>query len=134
MTLKENSGRKTYFFPVYTILRFFYFRDAKAPRVPVPPLYRGFTVILRHATLGRNPLICPTQRPLPDNSHIQRERSLLPAGFEPAIPADGWPKSHAIDRVAPVIGIRNTKNQLILRLWQILSPKITEISVLCDSL
>jgi len=33
-----------------------------------------------------------------------------------------------------VIGIRNTKNQLILRLWQILSPKITEISVLCDSL
>jgi len=27
-----------------------------APSGPVPPHYRGFTIILRHATLGRTPL------------------------------------------------------------------------------
>ena len=102
--------------------------------MPGPPLFRGFSVILRHATLSRTPLICPTQRSLPDNSHIKRQTSLPSAGFEPAIPANGWPNNYAIDRVAPVIGIRNTKNQRTLRLRQILSTKLIEISVPYPSL
>ena len=117
-----------FFFHVNNFMIFFYFQDPKAPSVPGPPLYRGFTVILRHSALGRIPLICPTQRPLPHNSHTQRETSLLPAGFKPAIPANGCPQNHAIDRVARVISIRNTKNQRTLRLWQNHSTKLIEIS------
>jgi len=32
------------------------FYDANAPSSPTPPRYLGFTITLRHATVGRNPL------------------------------------------------------------------------------
>jgi hypothetical protein len=33
-----------------------FFRGATAPSGPAPPYYRGFTITLRHTTLGRTPL------------------------------------------------------------------------------
>ena len=40
---------------------------------PVPP-YTGFTITLRHTTLGR--LIGPSQRPLPDNTQHSQETNI----------------------------------------------------------
>ena len=37
------------------------------------------------------------------NTH-NRHTSMLPAGFEPAIPASEWPQTHALDRAATGIG------------------------------
>ena len=55
-------------------------------------------------TLGRNPgrMISPTLRPLPkQNTTLTGNRlSCAPAGFEPALPADERPQSHALDRAA----------------------------------
>jgi hypothetical protein len=34
----------------------FFFHGATAPSAPMPPHYRGFTIKLRHTTLGRTPL------------------------------------------------------------------------------
>ena len=36
--------------------RYFSPHDATAPSGPGRPYYRGFTITLRHATLGRDPL------------------------------------------------------------------------------
>jgi hypothetical protein len=35
---------------------YLFFHGATAPSGPGPPHYRGFTIILRHTTLGRTPL------------------------------------------------------------------------------
>jgi hypothetical protein len=35
---------------------YFFFHDAGDPKAPGPPHYRGFTITLRHTTLGRTPL------------------------------------------------------------------------------
>jgi hypothetical protein len=37
-------------------LNIFFFNDSTAPWGPRPPHYRGFTITLRHTTLGRTPL------------------------------------------------------------------------------
>jgi hypothetical protein len=36
--------------------KFFFYHGATAPSGPRPAHYRGFTITLRHTTLGRNPL------------------------------------------------------------------------------
>jgi hypothetical protein len=82
---------------------------ATAASEPGPPHYRGFTITLRHTTLGRTPLdewsarrrdLYQTTR----NTH-KRQTSIPPAGFEPAIPASYRPQTHALDRVATRINI-----------------------------
>jgi len=42
----------------------------------------------------------PTQRPLPDNTQHNGQTSMPPARFEPAIPTNERPQTHAIDREA----------------------------------
>jgi hypothetical protein len=72
---------------------------------PGPPHYRGFTITLKHIALGRTPLdrvISLMHRPLPDNT---RRTSMPPMRFGPAIPAVGWPQTHALDRAATGIGL-----------------------------
>jgi hypothetical protein len=69
-----------------------------------PPLCWGFTITLRHTTLGRTP---PDERSAlrkylsmtTHNTH-NRQISMPPAGFEPAIPTNERLHTHAFDRAA----------------------------------
>jgi len=69
---------------------------------------RGFTIILRHTTVGRTPLSewYVRRRDLyltTHNTHT-RQISMPPEGFEPAIPASERSQTHALDRTATGIG------------------------------
>ena len=82
---------------------FFFSNGSTAPWGPSPH-YRGFTITLRHTTLGRAPLdewsarrrdLCLTTR----NTH-KRQISMPSAGLETAIPASEQPQTHVLDRAA----------------------------------
>jgi hypothetical protein len=66
--------------------------------------YRGFTITLRHTTLGRTPLDEWSARRrdqyLTTHSTHKRQTSLPAAGFEPTIPTSERPQTHALDRGA----------------------------------
>ena len=84
-----------------------FFHGATAPSRPGPPHYRGFTITLRHTTLGRTPWT--TDRPIAETSTWQqttqkKHTSMPQAGFEPTIPAGERPQIRALDRAATVIG------------------------------
>ena len=72
------------------------------------PHYRGFTITLRHATLGRSPLDewSARHRYLYLITHKTHRRliSMPLAGFEPLIPASERPQTHAFRRAATGIG------------------------------
>jgi hypothetical protein len=86
----------------------FFFHVATAPSGPGPPNYRGFTITLRHTTLGRTPLDegAARRRDLYLTAHNTHKRqiSMPPAGFESAIPASEQLQTHALDRTATGIG------------------------------
>jgi hypothetical protein len=87
-----------------------FYHDATAPSGPGPPRCRGFTITLRHNTLGRTPLDewSARRRDLyltTQNTH-KRQTSMPPAGFEFTIPASERPQTHAWDRAATGIGPR----------------------------
>jgi hypothetical protein len=88
----------------------FFFHSATAHRGPGSPHYRGFTIILRHTTLGRTPLDewSARRRDLYLTTHNihKRQTSMLLAGFEPAIPPSERPQTHALDRAATGIDPR----------------------------
>jgi hypothetical protein len=93
-----------------------FFHGATAPTGPGPPYYRGFTITLRHTTLGRTPLDewSARRRDLYLTTHNtqKRQTSMPPAGFEPAIPASERPQTHALDSAVTGIGwfkFRNNK-------------------------
>jgi hypothetical protein len=81
---------------------------ATAPSGPGRPHFRGFTITLRHTTLGRTPLDEWSARRkdlyLTTHDTHKRETSMPPVEFEPAIPASDWPQTHALDRAATGIG------------------------------
>jgi hypothetical protein len=73
-----------------------------------PPLCHdllfGFTITLRHTTLGRIPLDEWSARRMylylkTDDTH-NRQTSLPPVGFEPTIPVSERPQTHALDSAA----------------------------------
>jgi len=69
---------------------------ATAHSGPEPPQYRGFMITLRHSTFGRTPLDEWSARrrdPYLTTTHNTHKKhtSMLPAGFEPAIPASVRP-------------------------------------------
>jgi hypothetical protein len=73
-----------------------------------PSHYRGFTITLRHSTLGRNLLDewWDRRRGLyltKHNAH-KRQTSMNPVGFETAIPANVRPQTHSWDRAITGIG------------------------------
>jgi hypothetical protein len=85
----------------------FFFHGAKASSGPRPHHYRGFTIILRHTTLGRTPLDewSAQYRNLyltTPNTH-KRQESMSPAWSEPTIPASERLRTDVLDRAA--IGI-----------------------------
>jgi hypothetical protein len=70
---------------------------------------RGFTIIFRHTTLGRNPMdLLGAQRTdlylTAHNTH-NRQTSMFPAGFESAISASERPQTHALPRAVTGIGM-----------------------------
>jgi hypothetical protein len=71
-------------------------------------IFRGFTITLRHTTLGRTPLDewparCRDLYLTTHNTH-KRQTSMPYAGFEPTIPVSERPQTHALDRAATGIG------------------------------
>jgi len=42
-------------------------------------------------------VVSPSQRPLPGNTQHPQQPSMLPAGFEPAIPANEQPQNRALN-------------------------------------
>jgi hypothetical protein len=89
------------------------FQSATAPSGPGPPHYLGFTITLRHITLGRTPLDegSASSRDLYLTTHTthKRQTSMPPAAFEPTIPTSEQPQTHALDRAATGIGHVNLR-------------------------
>jgi len=77
-----------------------FFHGATAPRGQGPPHYRDFTITLRHTTLGRTLLdewsVRRRNLYLTKHNTHKRQTSMLPARFEPTIPASEQPQTHAI--------------------------------------
>jgi len=86
----------------------FSLHGAAAPSRPGPPHYRGFTITLRHTTVGRTPLDEWSARHrdlyLTTHNTHKRQAYLHPAGFEPTIPASELPQTHALEKAATEIG------------------------------
>ena len=89
---------------------FFFYHRVTAPSGPRPPHYPGFTITLRHTTLGRTPLDewSARRRDLYLTKHNAHKRltSMPPAGFEPKIPASERPHIHALHHAATGVGYR----------------------------
>jgi hypothetical protein len=70
--------------------------------------YRGFTITLRHTIFGRTLLDEWSARRrnlyLKIHNTHNRQTSMPPAGFEPAIPASERLQTHALDRAVTGIG------------------------------
>jgi len=84
-------------------LQYFFHRDATAPSGPGPTYFRGFTITLRHTTVGRTARcrdLCLTTH----NNH-KKETSMSLVGFEPSVPAGERPRTHALDRAATRTGL-----------------------------
>jgi hypothetical protein len=73
-----------------------------------PLVGKGFTITLRHTTLGRTPLdegsVRRRDNYLTTDSTHKGQISMLTAVFEPATPASERPHTHALDRAATAIG------------------------------
>jgi len=86
----------------------FYFHGLQIPSRPGPPHYRGFTITLRHTTLGRNPLDERSARctglHLSTNNTHKRQTFMSLAGFETKVPANERPQTQALGRAATRIG------------------------------
>jgi hypothetical protein len=87
----------------------FFSNGATVPSGPGPPHYQGFTITLKHTTLGRTPLDKWSARRrdlvyLTTHNTHKRQTSMQPAGFEPTIPASERPQIHTLNRAATGIG------------------------------
>jgi hypothetical protein len=75
-------------------------------------------ITLKHTTLGRTALdeLSARRRDLYFTTHNthkrerERETSILPAGFEPTIPASERPQTHALDSAGTGIALGNKYN------------------------
>ena len=74
-----------------------FLQGVRAPSGPGPH-YRGFTITLRHTTLGGTPLEEWSARRrdlyLTEHNTHNRQTSMPPAGFEPAIQVSKRPQTH----------------------------------------
>jgi len=91
----------------YISLQFF-FPWRNGPSGPAPPHYQGFTITLRHTTIGSIPLNEWSTRSRDlyltiHNTH-KRQTSMPPAWFEPTIPASERPQTYALESAATGIG------------------------------
>jgi hypothetical protein len=90
---------------------FFFLHGATNPSGPGPLHYGGFTIALRHTTLGRTPPDEWSARPrdlyLTQHDIHKSKTSMPPAGFEPAITGYVRPQTHNLDRAATGISSEN---------------------------
>jgi hypothetical protein len=112
-----------------TNTKYIFLHGATAPSGPGPPYCRGFTIILRHTTVGGTPLdewsarrrdLCLTTQTL-----YKRQTSMPPTGLEPTIPASARPQIHALDRATT--GVGNSKHQA-------LTTALKQVQVKCCTL
>jgi len=98
----------TLHFPFRYTAFFFFFHSTSAPNGPGPPPCQGFTIKLRHTTLGRASVgEWSTPRRafyLKTLRTHKRQKSMPPAGFEPTIPGSERPQTHALDSAVTAIG------------------------------
>jgi len=95
--LEKHGNSKQY---SYFLLHFFFLRFDK-PSGPRLRRYRVFSITFRYTTLGRIPLDKRSARyryifTTTNNTH-KKKRSVLPAGFEPAIIENYWLQTDAFD-------------------------------------
>jgi hypothetical protein len=111
LTIAINHRRSASQFWIAMDLHIVYFllQGATTPSGPGPPHCRGFTITIRHTTLGRAPLgewsarrkdLCLTTH----NAH-KRQTSMPVTRFKPTIPASERLQTHALDRAAARIGL-----------------------------
>ena len=90
-------------------LAFFFHHDATALASQVPLIVEDpWSNSVRHTTVGRTPLHEWSARRnlyLTTHNTHNRQTSMPPAGFKPAIPTSERPQTHALDRAATGIGI-----------------------------
>jgi len=84
----------------------FFFHGATGSTKSGPPNYRGYTITLDKIPLDKRSAL---HRDLYFTTHTthKRETFMLPAGFEPTVPASGWPQTHSLDLAAAGIGRLN---------------------------
>ena len=86
----------------------FFYHCATALSRPRPSYYRGFTITLRHTTVGRTPLeewsACRRDLYLATHKTLKRQLSMPHARFEPTNPASERPQTQALDRAATGTG------------------------------
>jgi hypothetical protein len=88
---------------------YIYTHGATAPSGLWLQHYLGVTITHRHNTFGRTPLDEGSARSrdlyLTTHNTHNRQTSMSPVGFEPAIPASKRPHTHALDSAATGIGL-----------------------------
>jgi len=76
-------------------------RNRPPPSAPRSPHRRGFMITPRHTTLGRTPMDGRSARSrelyLTTHNTNNRQTSMSPAAFEPAIPGSQRPQTHDLD-------------------------------------
>jgi hypothetical protein len=96
-----------------TVLQSFCFHGTTGPPPswPMPPHYRGFMITLRHTTVSRTSLdewsARRTDLYLTTHNTHDRQQSMLPVGFEPAVPISERPQPHTLHRAATGIDTTN---------------------------
>jgi len=106
----------------------FHFLHRATGNRPGPPHCRGFTITLRHTTLGRTHVYVWSVRRrdlyLTTHNTHKSKISTPPAGFEPAIPGCVRPQTHTLDRAATGISSENhigrINNMCVWRKYKIL--------------
>jgi hypothetical protein len=104
----------------------FFFKARQPLGGPGRLVYRGFAIThFRHTTVGRTPLDeWPARRRdlyLTTHNTHKRQTSMLPAGFEPAIPASERPQTNALDRAATGIGTDPLSKYMLAVNWLVIA-------------
>jgi hypothetical protein len=97
MHTNKHLNRSPY---IHTCTHFFPMPQ-QPPVGPGPPHYQGFTITVRHTTLGRTPLDERSARRrhlyLTIHNIHKRQTSMPLVGFEPTIPASDRQQTYALD-------------------------------------
>ena len=129
---------------LYVFMFKYYFYGSAVPSGSGPHHCRGFTVTRGFTTVGRTPLDewSARRRYLYLTTH-NRQTSMPPAGFEPAIPASERPQTHATDRAATATGTfsnrRAARNSVLrytagISLYVLLPSELPDPKFLIDAM
>jgi len=97
------------------VLIFFLLLDS--PSGPRHPQFWGFEITLSQDTLNSVRLLCMRDQPdaetslITNNTH-KRQTSIPLARFEPTIPANKRPQTHALDREASCISVQDVLDSI----------------------